>query len=412
MGRKRCARVMASASLVLVAVAWFALGCGGVGVKREPTERPAPPSGAHGPAVRGSGHVAAVILDSAGKQRAAVRADGAIEEAARDGRGGWYAWGGFHHVGGVEVNGLAHLDRDGRIDARWRPRLGPHPPDGIVASVIASRRRVYLAGNFGSVNGVARRGLGAVDAATGRLDRRWTPPGADLGASPVALGAGRVIVGIREEVQALDLRSGTPARRFRVRTGPDNTEGPGVRALAAGGRWLYVGGRFTKINGVRRIGLGRVDARTGRVDLGWRPPLLVTRPCQGCDGDVMGLALGRGRLYVLGGFSAAGKVRTPGGLVALAISTGRPTKFRPPAPGPDAVGDSGTYQSVVEVGSRVFAAGDFGDAGKTHGHGFAVLDARTGAPLAAWHPRSPRAQVLRAVSSNSLVLVAGDNLAP
>ncbi len=357
-------------------------------------------------------NVAAVILDAVGHERAAVRADGALVEATPNGRGGWYAWGTFRQIGGVEVHGLAHLDRDGRVNPAWRPRLSPGTSDGVEASVIAGAGRVYLAGDFGSINGVVRAGLGAVDARSSTLDRRWVPPVEDAQLSPLAIAAGRVIVGVGEEVKALDVNSGVPVPRFRVRTGPDNTEGPGVRALASVGPWLYVGGRFTKINGVRRIGLARVDVRTGRVDLAWRPPVLDTSPCGGCDGDVMGLASSHSRLYVLGGFSAADRVRTPGGLAALATSTGRPSDFRAPAPGPDAAGDNGTYESVAQLGQRLFVAGDYGDAGKTHAHGFAILDARSGAALSGWHPASPRATALVAVASDSRVLIAGDHLTP
>ena len=83
-----------------------------------------------------------------------------------------------------------------------------------------------------------------------------------------------------------------------------------ITALAAGSRAVYVGGTFTSLGGVRRVGLAALDAATGRL-LQWQAP-----PARG----VALLALSRSTLYFSG--SRVGAVRT---------SDGGPTSFVPRA---------------------------------------------------------------------------------
>ena len=347
-------RALARVSTVGLCLLGVGLGaCSGGGEEkhaRPPSSPPLrPPARAAVPAAPA---VAAVVLDSSGRRRAALAADGPIERVTGDGHGGWYLSGAFRHVAGAARTRRAHVDAYGHLERSGAPRVGG---DAVVAF-------------------------------------------------------GRVFVGIGERVLARDLNSGRRERGFRVRTGPDNTEGPGVRALAVAGRWLYLGGRFTKVQGVARVGLARVDARSGRLDRGWRPPTLDTSPCGGCDGDVMAIAATATRVYALGSFSGAGGVRTPGGLVALDAASARVTRFRAPRAGHDAAGDVGFYQSAAVVGPRLFVGGDFGNAGRVRARGFAMLDAETGAVLPSWHPSSKRASVVSVTRSGSSVLVAGEGL--
>ncbi len=353
--------------------------------------------------------VAAVILDAGGRKRASVSLEGSIQHATADGSGGWF-------VSVVGKQGasyaLAHLDARGRVDPKWRPSLGPNPPDDRYANLAAGGRLVYLAGNFAGINGVSRRSLGAVAVASGSVEPSWPTGRSDFsGAAAIVLAGDRVIVAHGQRIEALDAGTGQPVRGFDASTGPDNTEGPGVRALAVSGRWVYVGGRFTKVDGVRRVGLARIDRLTGRVDAGWRPPVFNTTPCLGCDGDVMGLASSDDSLYVLGGFSAIGGLHTAGGLAALSQATGKPaTGFRAPPPGRDAAGDSGAYTSAATIGRRLFVAGDFGAAGDVPARGLVVLDALSGSPLSSWHPSSRRASVSLLAASGAQMLVGGTGL--
>jgi hypothetical protein len=89
-------------------------------------------------------------------------------------------------------------------------------------------------------------------------------------------------------------------------------------AAAADGRSLYVGGRFTTVNGVRSRGVVRLDAATGAVWPGWRPANI--------GGQVEDVKLVGDRLFVGGSFQGVdGQIRR--GLVALNAQTGAADPF-------------------------------------------------------------------------------------
>jgi hypothetical protein len=377
------ASVLAVASAVAIAVS----GCG--------------EAGRH--AAQPRGRVVAVILNASGHQLAQVRADDGLSGATRDGRGGWYVSGGFTRIGGVARTGLARLDAAGHVDPVWRPSLGPAPrEDFIGANLVRGHGRVYMVGLFGSVDGERRDGAAAVDARSGELDPRWAPT-VSSDEPDLALASARVLVTDGNGVAAFGPVSGRRDRRFRLRARPP-TEGPTVRELAVAGGRAFVGGSFRRANHVRRQGVARIAPGTGRVLRRWRPPLLDTRPCEGCNGSVAYLTASRRRLYVFGGFHHAGRRRTPGSMVALDARDGHLTRFRAPRPAPDADGDDPYYGPAAVLGGRLFVVGAFG---RPHAHGFVLLDARTGRRLPSWHPRRRTQEPDQAVASGNRVLVAG-----
>jgi hypothetical protein len=98
--------------------------------------------------------------------------------------------------------------------------------DGPVYALAAGPdNTVYVGGDFTEVNDSHVRGIARLNVATGDVVGGFT---ASLGSS-----------------------------------------GGDVRALVVGGSWLYVGGRYTMINGTRRAGLARLNARTGALDTGF-----------------------------------------------------------------------------------------------------------------------------------------------
>jgi len=68
-------------------------------------------------------------------------------------------------------NRLAAIDAaSGSVDNTWDPQANLP-----VRALAVSGGRVYLGGNFGSVDGEPRGRLALVDAATGELDPTWQP---------------------------------------------------------------------------------------------------------------------------------------------------------------------------------------------------------------------------------------------
>jgi hypothetical protein len=359
---------------------------------------------------RPRGPVVAVLLDSVGQRRASIQADGAVEQAAADGHGGWFVSGQFRNIGGHDRGYLAHLDSDGDVDPDWDPRLDrAEGTITISARFAVGNGRVYLAGDFGSVDGKPRDGGAAVDAESGELDPRWAPR-LGIVSDAIALTPDHVIVATGTHVDAYDPSSARRDPAFRLSAGPDDVEEAGVKALVVSGTHLYLGGRFRNVNGMPHTPLARVDARTGRLDRSWDPPLIAQAGCRACRGPVTGLAVTRSSVYAVGDFDRVGGARVPSRVAAFDAASGRVTAFRAPRPGRTYDGYTGDYEAVAPVGGRVFAGGEFG---REPTRGFVTLDPRTGDLLpSSWHPARRQALIQRIVPSGAGALVAGDKIGP
>ncbi len=149
-----------------------------------------------------------------------------------------------------------------RADRRLRApaqRLGP-----CAGACRATRDTLYVGGTFSTVNGVARRGIVALDPTTGA-----TLPG------------------------------------FIARANHD------VLDLALDGDDLYLSGRFWNVNDINREKVARVDATTGVLDPIWAP--------RSDDGTVTAVAVDPilDRVYVGGFFSGIDGVANSGHLAAI-----------------------------------------------------------------------------------------------
>jgi hypothetical protein len=117
--------------------------------------------------------------------------------------------------------GLASYNMDtGLVDPAFTPVFGSGGVESVEASPDGTK--LYVAGGFSTVNGVARKGLVRLDPATGATVAAFT--------------------------------ASTDARATEV---------------AATNTTVYVGGAFTKVNNVARRSLAAVDATTGAVDTGF-----------------------------------------------------------------------------------------------------------------------------------------------
>jgi hypothetical protein len=161
------------------------------------------------------------------------------------------------------TNLLAYDIRTGALVSSFAPTL-----NGQVLGVAGSPdgKRVYVAGEFTTVNGAVRDRIAAFDTATGRLVSSFAPA-LDFRARALAVTATRVYVG-----GAFTTANGQPRARlaaFDARTGTLLGWRPAADAqvlsmvLAPGGRTVVVGGQFTTLAGVSSYGLGALDVSTG-----------------------------------------------------------------------------------------------------------------------------------------------------
>lgn len=139
---------------------------------------------------------------------------------------------------------------------------------------------------------------------------------------------------------------------FNADTGAVSTWAPAVNGAvlamepSADGRYLYIGGNFTRFAGVAVNRVVKYDLQLNRVDPAWRSPVTATR--------VSDLQLVGGRLFVAGIFA--------GGMVALDPTTGARTNYLDPvaATGAETGYNTRVYRfSVNPAGDRMAIIGSF-----------------------------------------------------
>jgi hypothetical protein len=145
---------------------------------------------------------------------------------------------------------------------------------------------------------------------------------------------------VRHNLAAFDADTGA------IRTFAPRVNGP-VWAIQTTKRAVYIGGEFTRVNGVRRHGLAKLNRRTGHVVRAFKAPF--------SSGRVTDLELVRGRLITGGSFDRK--------LVGLRPDTGRPTNYiRPAIKGkvPNSSTRSGVFRfAVSRSGTHLVAVGNF-----------------------------------------------------
>ena len=380
--------------------------------------------------------------------------DGAVYAAAPDGSGGWYVGGDFLRVGGQPRRNLAHILPDGSLDPSWvaDTTVTTTVPGGTdeVRALAFENGVLYVAGAFDTLGGVARPGLGALDASGAVTD--WAPaitpswgvftlsphggtiylggwftevggqPRSSLAAvdaagsvtswNPQAEGtepspyqpsiSALLVVGDtvyiggtfdrvggqpRSAVAAVD-DAGVPTS-WAPRLGPpaNSTGTPLVQALASENGTLYVGGNFGQVEGQTRSGLAAFDS-AGQLKA-WAPELDHL--------FVDGLAASGGTVYVSGEFSRAGLL--PRSRFAAFDAGGAPTSWDPDA-------DEGYGHAIAVSGNQVYAGGSFKWIGKaTKRAGLAAIDP-TGR-VTDWNPRIAVGVVHALALSGATVYVGG-----
>jgi len=157
----------------------------------------------------------------------------------------------------------------------------PRIANGEIWDIEVVGSRVFIAGSFtslanttGNTATFSQRYLAAYDINTGLIDRTFRPTFNDgvqaVEATPdgtklFAGGTFNTVNGsARSKVARLSLTTGAPVSAFTF-----GTTNNAVSALAATNTTVYVGGRFTRINGVNLTGLAAVSATDGDVDTGF-----------------------------------------------------------------------------------------------------------------------------------------------
>jgi hypothetical protein len=236
--------------------------------------------------------------------------------------------------------------------------------NGPVRAVVTYGTTTFVAGDFtrasDSRGTFVRRHLAAVDTRTGRV-LRWHPR-TNGAVYAIAAYRGRVYIGgaftrvngvRRARVAKLAVSNGARDRSFRAVTNAP------VRALAVTSTRVYLGGDFTRSAGARRVRLAAYSRTTNRLT-SWRPR---------ANGRVTALQATRRLVYVGGSFSTVNGDAGAFHVAAVRAGSGRVSgSFR--------VAGARPVTALKVTRGRVY----IGSAG-IGGHLYVVK--RTGAPL--WH---------------------------
>jgi hypothetical protein len=218
-----------------------------------------------------------------------------------------YVGGEFNRIGGQNRSYLAQVDLTTGLLTAWNPAV-----DGFVTAIAVSGNTVYAMGSFALVGGQSRIGIAALDATTG-LATAWNP-GTSINSSydappisALAVSGGIVYVAGNYDSLGGQPRNGLGA--VDAATGqvtawnPDASGGyaPSVSALALSGNTVYAGGWFTSIGGQARNHIAALDAATG-LATSW-DPLLAGNWDFYSQGIPRTLLLSGSTMYVGGDFS-------------------------------------------------------------------------------------------------------------
>jgi len=309
-------------------------------------------------------------------------ADLSVTDAVADGHGGWFV---------VTGKNLARLNPDGMVNTSWHSSLRSA---NVVTLIARSGNKLYT---------YSRNGIRAVDARTGAV--LWTQVAAAPGGEiPVlSLAATRSVLYVAGQFTSI----GGMARRGLAALaagsgkvlgflGPSTVrygDGPGYfDAVAVVGQRLFVGGVCISLDGRPRPGLAVLTRANGGLT-SWRP------------GTVRGLVPGAGTGDVEKVFVSRGVVLTAGhdGFGVLSAANGRvlPWMYRL----------DGVASSFDSRGTVVYLGGDIRNSFRAvDGHdrnNLAAFNLRTG-KFTRWSPKLPRyVGVGKLVVSGGQILAAG-----
>jgi hypothetical protein len=357
-----------------------------------------------------------------------LKGSAVVHAIVPDGTGGFY-------IGGDAY--LVHQLANGSLDSSFKPKV-----NGAVDALALAGGRLYVGGDFTTINASTRHSVGALNTATGTV-AAWNPlaSGTNLRVNAIAVAGSTVYVGgafskiggqPRVDLAAL---SASTAKATSWDPGiPSDSGLRPVTVLTLGGSTLYVAGGFSTIGGQSRDGLAAVDTLTSTVT-GWDPAfegVLFALAVEGStvylggsftvdgqashlaavdaatgqqvrwaattDDDVRALALsGDGSTLYAGGFFTTFNGQPAGHIAAVDPATGDLD--------PWGATTSDAVRALAVSGSTIEAGGEFTSADGVPRNGLAAIDPTTGAATS-WNP-NPDGQVLALAASGSTIYVSG-----
>lgn len=300
-----------------------------------------------------------------------------------------YFGGGFNYVGKY-TGSCVGIDRtSGNIVAQnsWpksNGRVNSIIPDGAGGIIIA--------GDFTRVGDSLRNNLAHINS-LGQVSS--FKANADAEVKSVVLQNGTVYIGGRFTLvngTARSLLAGIDFTTSAVTTWNPGCVGYSINALATDGTNLYVGGEFIRFNAVTRPDLAAFDLATGNLTA---MNIGVSGPFSAYPNTLL---VHNNRLYIGGEFSTIGGI-TRNNAAAIDLATGTVTGWNPNA--------NGYVSALAARNDTVYLGGVFFEMGNTARRHLASVNANSGS-LHSWNPQvSYPSYVLSIAVSGSTVYAGG-----
>lgn len=307
-----------------------------------------------------------------------------------DGHGGWFIAGDFNRVGALQRTNLVHLLADGTVDSFWQGA-----PNAVPRTLALSGNTLLMGGEFTAVNGQPRRHFACIDASTGQLlpiDVAVSAPVLAIAVSGKHAYIGGNFMSVagadRSRLAKIDLTTGTLETWSPVVA--DALYDTGIFLLKVFGNRLYVGGDFTRIDGVPRNGAAAYDLVN--------ETLLPWRPTPSSFGGVRDLVVMSNAVFIAGSFvqmNAHPRVA----LAAVDLENGDTLPWT-------ANVVSGAAHAITATNGTVYVGGDFTGLATGGPARLAAIDSVTGAATA-WNP-APGGRIRTIAVADNRVWVGGD----
>lgn len=252
-----------------------------------------------------------------------------------------YIGGNFANVAGQPRTAFAAIDASTGALLPLSVQLAGDFP--IVRSILATSNAIYLGGWFKLANGSERKYAAAISPSTGAL-LPWNPHASQQVMAILPRGSSVLLGGLfnsvngsdRTNFAAIDLSTGK-ATSWAPTSGDEIPDNDFIDAMALRGTTLWVGGRFTTLNGQPRANFGAFSTSGDLL------------PFRADTNDVVyAIAATKARIYVGGVFTSIdGQTRNE--LAAVDPTTGAPLAWAPAFPH--------RVNALVVAGPRLYAGG-------------------------------------------------------
>ncbi len=257
----------------------------------------------------------------------------------------------FTFFNGTGINRIARLNTDGSLDGTFDPGSGPD--GGVTTSILQADGKVFIAGNFESVNGIQLFRVARLNT-DGSVDASFIP---DSGANKIIYAAaiqsdGKIVIGgefdsvsdtPRSRIARLN-SNGTLDATFNPGTGADSY----VTAIAiqSDGK-IVIGGMFTTYNGTTSNYIARLNS-DGSLDATFNTGT-------GANGIIRAITIQNNGKIIIGGSFSTYNGSTANRVARLNTDGSIDASFNPGGAG----ASSSVYSILAQNNGKIYVSGIF-----------------------------------------------------